>query len=119
MLLGPLSSTMYTGIFQFLSPGVYRQGFTASIIAWVESPRSHLFLVPMIQQKSFVHVNTHVDLIGQFKDIPWGVTHSSLVSFFCIASPLLYILSKLTATTEWTHPPKYGRHSGLVPIRTC
>jgi hypothetical protein len=42
---------------------------------------SHLFLVPRIQQRSFGRINKHVELIGQFKEIPWGSTHSPLVPF--------------------------------------
>jgi hypothetical protein len=69
--------------FWVLSPGVARQGFTAAIMAWVESPwdSSQLFLVPRIKQKSFGHVNKYVEFIGQFKEIPWGRTHSPLVPF--------------------------------------
>jgi hypothetical protein len=64
---------MHTNTLWFLSPGVARQGFTAAIMAWVESPwdSSHLFLVPRIQQRSFGRVNKHVEFIGQLKDIPW------------------------------------------------
>jgi hypothetical protein len=66
-----------------LYPGVARQGFTADIMAWVESPwdMSHLFLVPRIQQRSFGCVNKYVEFIGQFKEIPWGRAHWPLVPF--------------------------------------
>jgi hypothetical protein len=85
---------MHTTTFWVLSPGVSRQGFTAAIMAWVEYPwdSSHLFLVPSIQQRSFGRVNKHVEFIGQFKEIPWGRTHSHLVPFFCITSTLLCVL---------------------------
>jgi hypothetical protein len=38
---------MHSNIFWVLSPGVARKGFTAAIIAWVETPwdSSHLFLI--------------------------------------------------------------------------
>jgi hypothetical protein len=74
---------MHTNTFWVLSPGITIQGFTAAIVAWVESPwdSSHLFLVTRIQQRSFGRVNTHVEFIGQFKEIPWGRTHSPLVPF--------------------------------------
>jgi hypothetical protein len=66
-----------------LSPGVTIQGFTAAIVAWVESPwdSSHLFLVPRIQQRSFERVNKYAEFIGQFKEVPWGRAHSPLVPF--------------------------------------
>jgi hypothetical protein len=59
------------------------KGFTAAIMAWVESPwdSSHLLLVPRIQQKSFGRVNKHVEFIGQFKEISWGRAHSPLFPF--------------------------------------
>jgi hypothetical protein len=63
---------MHTTTFWVLSPGVARQGFTAAIMAWVESPwdSSQLFVVPRIQQRSLGRVNKHVQFIGQFKEIP-------------------------------------------------
>jgi hypothetical protein len=74
---------MHAHTFWILSPGVSRQGFIAAIIAWVESPcdSSQLFLVPMIQQRSFGRVNKHVEFTGQFKEIRWGRAHSPLVPF--------------------------------------
>jgi hypothetical protein len=74
---------MHANTFWFLSPGVARNGFTAAIMDWLESPWdiSHLFLVPRIQQRSFGRVNKHVEFIGQFKEIPWGRIHSPLVPF--------------------------------------
>jgi hypothetical protein len=49
---------MHTHTFWILSPGVARKCFTAAIMVWVESPwdSSHLFLIPRIQQRSFVDV---------------------------------------------------------------
>jgi hypothetical protein len=84
---------MHAHKFWVLSPGVARQGFTAAIMAWVESPwdSSHLFLVPRIQQRSFGRVNKHVEFIGQFKEIPWGRTHSPLVPFVLYYLPFLYV----------------------------
>jgi hypothetical protein len=77
------NNLMHTNTCWVLSPGVVRQGFTSAIMTWVEPPwdSSHLFLVPRIQQTSFGRVNKHVEFIGQFKDIPWGRTHSPLVPF--------------------------------------
>jgi hypothetical protein len=74
---------MHAQTFWILSPVVTRQGFTAAIMAWVQSPwdSSHLFLAPRIQQRSFGRVNKHVEFIGTFKDIPWGRAHSPLVLF--------------------------------------
>jgi hypothetical protein len=83
---------MHTNTFWVLSYGVARQGFTASIMAWVEPPwdSSHLFLVPSIQQRSFGRVNKHVEFIGQFKEIPWGRAHSPLVPFvLCYLPPFV------------------------------
>jgi hypothetical protein len=62
---------MHNNTFWVLSPGVTIQGFTAAIMARVESPwdSSHLFLVPIIQQRSFGRVNKHVEFIGQFKEV--------------------------------------------------
>jgi hypothetical protein len=43
-----------------------------------------------------------------------GEWHTNLLSLlFCITSHLLYVPSKLTETTEWTHLPKCERHSGF------
>jgi hypothetical protein len=74
---------MHAHTFCVLSPDVARKGFTAAIVAWVESTwdSSYLFLVPSIQQRSFGCVNKHVEFIGEFKEIPWGSTHSPLVHF--------------------------------------
>jgi hypothetical protein len=85
---------IHTKTCRVLSPGFTRQGFTAAIMAWVEPPwdSSHLFLVPRIQQRRFGCVNKHVEFIGQFKEIPWGRTHSPLVPFVLFTSPLLHIL---------------------------
>jgi hypothetical protein len=46
-----LQNLIHAHTFWVLSPGVSRQGFTAAIMDWVESPWdiSHLFLVPRIQ----------------------------------------------------------------------
>jgi hypothetical protein len=46
---------MHTNTFWVLYPGVARNGLTAAIMAWLESPwySSHLFLVPRIKQRSF------------------------------------------------------------------
>jgi hypothetical protein len=74
---------MNRNILLVLSPGVTIQDFTAAIMAWVESPgdSSHLFLVPIIQQRRFGCVNKHVEFIGLLKEIPWGRAHSPLVPF--------------------------------------
>jgi hypothetical protein len=63
---------MHNNTVWVLSPGVAIHGYTAAIMAWVESPwdSSHLFLVTRIQQRSFGRVNKHVEFIGQFKEIP-------------------------------------------------
>jgi hypothetical protein len=43
-----------------------------------------------------------------------GEGHTHLLSLlFCITSPILYVLSKLTVMMEWTHLPKCERHSGF------
>jgi hypothetical protein len=80
---------MQNNTFWVLSPGVSRKVFTATIMAWVEPPWyiSHLFLVPRIQQRSFGCVNKHVDLIGRFKEMPWGGVHSPLVPFVLYYPP--------------------------------
>jgi hypothetical protein len=86
---------MHRNTFWILSPGVAIQGFTAAIMAWVESPwcSSHLFLVPIIQQRSFGRVKKHVEFIGQFKEIPWGRAHSPRVPFVLYyPPPPLYVL---------------------------
>jgi hypothetical protein len=77
------NNLMHTNTFWVLSPEFSIKGFTAAILAWVESPwdSSHLFLVPMIQQRSFGCINKHVDFIGQFKEIPWGRKYSPLFPF--------------------------------------
>jgi hypothetical protein len=74
-------------------------------MAWVESPwdSSHLFLVPRIQQRSFGRVNKHVEFIGQFKEIPWGSTHSPLVPF------VLYYLP------PFVHSLKTNSDDGMDP----
>jgi hypothetical protein len=103
---------MHSHTFWILSPGVARQGLTLASMACVESPweSSHLFLVPMIQHRSFGHVNKHVDLIRKFI----GEGHTHLLSLlFCITSRLLKVPSKLTETMEWTHLTRYEHHRGL------
>jgi hypothetical protein len=74
---------IHTNTFWFLSPGIARQGFTASIMAWLDFPwdSSHLFILPRIQQSSFGRFNKHVEFIGEFKEIPWGRAHSPLFPF--------------------------------------
>jgi hypothetical protein len=96
---------MHAHTFWVLSPGVARQGFTAAIMAWVESPwdSSHLFLVPRIQQRSFGRVNKHVEFVMQFKEIPWGRTHSPLVPF------VLYYLPHFVCSL------KTNRDDGMDP----
>jgi hypothetical protein len=92
---------MHTNTFWVISPGVARKYFTAAIMAWVEPPwdSSHLFLVPRIQQRSFGHVNKHVEFTGQFKEIPWGRAHSPLVPFVMYYLPpfLNFFSSKMRA----------------------
>jgi hypothetical protein len=87
---------MNTNTLWVLSPGVARQGSTAAVVVWVESPgdSSHLFLVPRIQQMSFGRVNKHVEFIGQFKEIPWGRAQSPIVPFvlYYPPPPLIYVL---------------------------
>jgi hypothetical protein len=97
---------MDTNTFWVLSPGVSRKGFTAAIMAWVESPwySSHLFLVPRIQQRSFGRVNKHVEFIGQFKEIPWGRTHSPLVPFVLYYLPP-FLRSLKTNSDDGMDPP--------------
>jgi hypothetical protein len=74
---------MHAHTFWILSPDVSSQGFTVAIMAWVESPwgSSHLFLVLRIQHRGFGRVNKHVEFIGQFNEIRWGMTHPPLVPF--------------------------------------
>jgi hypothetical protein len=75
---------MHKNTFWVISPGVAIQGFSAAIMARVESPRysSHLFLFPWIQQRNVGQVNKHFEFIGQFKEVPWGA--GTLVSCpFC------------------------------------
>jgi hypothetical protein len=81
--LGHHNMVIHAHTMWILSPVVSRQGFTEAIMAWVESPwdSSHLFLVPIIQQRSVGRVNKHVEFIGQFKEIYWGRTQSPLVPF--------------------------------------
>jgi hypothetical protein len=77
---------MYTNTLWVLSPDVARQGFTAAIMAWVESPcdSSHLFLVPRIQQM-WSSLSISRRKLGE------GNTHL-LSLLLCITSPLLYVL---------------------------
>jgi hypothetical protein len=74
-----------------ISPGVAIQGSTAAIMTWVEFPwdSSHLFLIPRIQQRSFGRVNKHVEFIGQFKEVNWGMAQSPLVPFVIYYPPHL------------------------------
>jgi hypothetical protein len=98
-------NVMHAHTLWVLSPGLARQGFTYAIVAWVESPWdiSHLFLVPMIQQRSFGRVNKHVEFIGQFKEIPWGRTHSHLVPFVLYYLPP-FLRSLKTSSDDGMYP---------------
>jgi hypothetical protein len=81
---------------------------------------SHLFLVPRIQQRSFGHVNKHVEFIGQFKEIPWGRTHSPLVPFVLYYSPPFVRSLKTNSDDGMDPPPKCERHSGFgTKLNTC
>jgi hypothetical protein len=107
---------MHKNTFWVLSPGVARQGFTAAIMAWVESPwdSSHLFLVPRIKQRRFGCVNKRVEFIGQFKGVPLG--KGTLASCpFCslLPPPFLCVFGNLTARMELTNLPKCERHIGF------
>jgi hypothetical protein len=75
-------------------------------MAWVELPwdSSHLFILPRIQQRSFVHVNKHVEFIGKFKEIPWGRTHSHLVHFVLYYLPP-FVPSLKTNSDDGMDPP--------------
>jgi hypothetical protein len=115
---------MHNNTLWALSPGVVRQGFTAAIMAWVESPldSSHLFLVPRIQQRSFGLVNKHVEFIGQFKEAPWGRAHSPLVPFVFYYLPPCIHFFNLTVTMEWTNGPILQNVSATVgngPSQAC
>jgi hypothetical protein len=104
------NNLMHTNTFWVLSPGIARKGFTAAIMAWVEPPwgSSHLFLVPRIQKRSFGRVNKHVEFIGQFKEIPWGRTHSPLVPFVLYYLPP-FLRSLKTNSDDGTDPPSKMR----------
>jgi hypothetical protein len=54
-----------------LSLTVARQGFTAAIFAWIESPMDslHIFIVPKLLQREYGRVNKHITFIGQFFDL--------------------------------------------------
>jgi hypothetical protein len=107
---------MHTNTFWVLSPGVSRQGFNAAIVAWVEPPwdSTYLLLVPMIQQRSFGRVNKHVEIIGQFKKIPWGRTHSPLVPFVLYYLPP-FVRSLKTNSDGELDPPSKVRAPQWVP----
>jgi hypothetical protein len=107
---------MHTNTFLVFSPGVARQGFTAAIMAWVESPwdSSHLFLVPMIQQRCFGRVNKYVEFIGHFKEIPWGRTHSPIVPFVLYYLPP-FVRSLKTNSDDGMDPSSKMQASQWVP----
>jgi hypothetical protein len=88
---------MHTNTLWVFSPGVARQGFTAAIVAWVESQwesSSHLFLVLIIQQRSFGRVNKNVEFIGQFKEVPSVRAHSPLAPLTLYYPPPLCTFSE-------------------------
>jgi hypothetical protein len=101
---------MPTNTFLVLSPGVSRQGFTAAIVDWVESPwdSSQLFLVPRIQQRSFGYVNKHVEFIWKFKEIPRVRTHSPIVPFVLYCLPP-FVRSLKTNSDDGMDPPSKMR----------
>jgi len=72
-----------------LSPLIARQGISAALNAWVESPwnSSHIFLIPRVAQRMFGRVNRHIMFIGQFFDLPLPVAFDPLVPFLVFYLP--------------------------------
>jgi len=72
-----------------LSPSLARQGISAGVAAWVESPwnSSHIFIVPRVTPRAYGRVNRHVLFLGQVHDLPLPADFDPLVPFFVFYLP--------------------------------